>query len=178
MDAYILIDLGSMHSYISFMLAQYINRMVDWLDSPLVVAMPAGGSFIVDHVYRDYDIIVECQILVVNLIPIELREFDAILGMDWLSMHEANMDCLRKEVVLHTLDGQRVCFIGKRNTIPSCMISTLIANRLIRKGCEAFLACAISTEGSSMSLVNISIVCRFLDVFPKELLGLPPIRKI
>ena len=29
MDAYVLIDLGSMHSYIAFMFAQYINRMVD-----------------------------------------------------------------------------------------------------------------------------------------------------
>ena len=29
MDAYVLIDLGSMHSYISFMFSQHINRMVD-----------------------------------------------------------------------------------------------------------------------------------------------------
>ena len=42
MDAYVLIDPGSTHSYISFVFAQHIDRMVDWLDSPLVVAMPAG----------------------------------------------------------------------------------------------------------------------------------------
>ena len=79
--------------------------MIDWLDSPLIIAMPAGGSFIVDHVYRDCDIIVEDQILVANLISIELKKFDANLGMDWLTIHGANVDCSSKEVVLHALDG-------------------------------------------------------------------------
>ena len=174
MDAYILIDPSSMHSYISYILAQYIDRMIDWLDSLLIVAMPAGGSFIADHMYRDYDIIVEGQILAANLIPIELIEFDAILGMDWLSLHGANMDCPSKEVVFHTSNGQRMCFIGERKMIPSCMIFALIVNRLIRKRCEAFLACAISIEDSGTSLANILVVCRFSKVFPEELLGLPP----
>ena len=66
--------------------------MIDWLDSPLVVAMPVGGSFIADRVYRDCEITVEGWILAANLIPIELREFDAILGMDWLTMHRADVD--------------------------------------------------------------------------------------
>ena len=48
MDTYVLIDLGSMHSYVSFMLVQHLDRMVDWLDSSLVVAMPVGRSFIAD----------------------------------------------------------------------------------------------------------------------------------
>ena len=77
-----LIDPGSTYSYISFILAQHIDGMVDWLDSPLVVAMPTGRSFIADRVYRDCEIIVEDRILAANLIPIEIRKFDAILGMD------------------------------------------------------------------------------------------------
>ena len=47
-----------------------------------------------------------------------------------------------------------------------------------RKGCEAFLACAISLEGSGKSLVNISMMCRFLEVFSEELPRLPPTRKM
>ena len=58
------------------------------------------------------------------------------------------------------------------------MISALTADRLIRKGCEAFLAYAISSEGSGTSLADISVVCRFLDVFFKELQVLPPTRKM
>ena len=85
---------------------------------------------------------------------------------------------MRKEMVFYTLDGQRICFTGERKTIPSCMIATLVADKLIRKGCEAFLACAISLEDSDTSLADISVVCRFPDVFFEELLGLTPTRKI
>ena len=58
------------------------------------------------------------------------------------------------------------------------MISALTMDRLIRKGCEAFLAYAISTEDSGMSLADISVVYRFLDIFSEELPGLPPTRKM
>ena len=105
MVTYILIDLGFMHSDISFMFAQHINRVVDWLDSQLVVVMPVGGSFIADQVYKNYDIIVEGWVRAAYLIPIDLKEFDAILGMDWLSMHGAKVDFLRKEVIFHTPDS-------------------------------------------------------------------------
>ena len=88
------------------------------------------------------------------------------------------MDCPSKKVALIALDGQRVCFTGERKTIPSCMISALTANRLIRKGCEAFLAYVISSEDNGTSLADIPVVCWFPDVFPKELPGLPPSRKM
>ena len=88
------------------------------------------------------------------------------------------MDCPSKEVILHAPDSQRVCFTGERKIIPSCMILALTADMLIRKGCEAFLAYAISSGGSGTSLVDIFMVYRFPDVFSKELPGLPPTRKM
>ena len=71
-----------------------------------------------------------------------------------------------------------MCFTGERKTIPSYMISALIVDMLIRKGCEAFLAYAISSEDSGTSLADIFMVCRFPKVFPEELAGLQPTRKI
>ena len=93
-------------------------------------------------------------------------------------MHGVSVDRSSKEVVPHAPDGQRVCFTGERKTMPSCVISALTADRLIRKGCEAFLACAISSEGSGTSLADIPVVCWFPDVFPEELPGLPPSREM
>ena len=110
------------------------------------------------------------------LILIDLKEFDDILEMDWLSMHRAKVDCLRKEVVFHTLDGHRICFTGKRNMMSSYMISALTANRLLRKGCEAFLACVVNSEGTGSNLADNQIVCRLLDVFSEELSWLPLVR--
>ena len=116
--------------------------------------------------------------MIANLISIEIREIDAILGMDWLTMHGANVNCPSKEVVLIAPGGQRVCFTGDRRAMPSGVISALTVDRLIRKGCEAFLACAISAEGSGTSLADIPVVCWFPDVFPEELPGLPPSREM
>ena len=79
--------------------------MIDWLGSQLIISTLVGRSFITDKVYRNCEILIEDKILTADLILIELKEFDTILGIEWLSMHGANLDCLRKEVVLHTSDG-------------------------------------------------------------------------
>ena len=31
--------------------------------------------------------------MLVNLIPLDIHDFDIILGMDWLSYHRAIVDC-------------------------------------------------------------------------------------
>ena len=41
-------------------------------------------------------------------------------------------------------------------------------------GCEAYLAFVTTSVGSKVKLYEIPIVCEFPDVFPDELLGLPP----
>ena len=98
--------------------------------------------------------------------------------MDWLSMLGATLDCPRKEVRLHTLDDREVCFIDERKLIPSCMISALTATKLLRKGCEAYLACVVTTESKGAEFTNILIVRRFFDVFSEELPRLPPDRDL
>ena len=177
-DAYSLIDPGSTQSYISVNFSSHIDKDLSQLDSKLIISMPVGNTFVADFVFRNCDIMVEGQNLLTDLIPLNMNEFDAILGMDWLSMHGAVLDCPRKEVVFHTLDGTEVRFIGESKVIPTCMISALTAHKLLRKGCEAYLACVVTSEGSGAELTNIPVVHKFLDVFPKELLGLPPDREV
>ena len=58
------------------------------------------------------------------------------------------------------------------------MISVLTANRLLRQGCEVFLACVVSSEGSGSNLSDILMVHKFLDVFFQELPRIPPIKEI
>ena len=144
----------------------------------MIIATPVGRSFIAEYVYKDCEILVEGRELAADLISLSLKEFDAILGMDWLSLRWAQVDCSKKEVTLYTMKDERVCFLGERRMIPSSIISALTTTKMLRKGCEAFLACAISSEGSGTSLADIPVVCWFPDVFPEELPGLPPSRKM
>ena len=78
-----------------------------------MVSAPLGGSFITELMYRDYEVLVEGRILAVDLIPLPLKKFDAILSMDWLTAHQAHVNCVKKEVTLSTIEGERVCFVDK-----------------------------------------------------------------
>ncbi len=60
----------------------------------------------------------------------------------------------------------------------STIISATAARRMIRKGCEAFLAHMIDTRKTSPSLSDIPTVYDFPDTFLKELPGLPLEREV
>ena len=48
------------------------------------------------------------------------------------------------------------------------------ARRFLRKGCEAFLALILDSKREQVNLENIPVIKEFPDVFPEELLGVPP----
>ena len=49
---------------------------------------------------------------------------------------------------------------------------------MLGRGCEGFLAVVRDCERSIGEVSGVSVACEFLDVFPKELLGLPPNQEI
>ena len=58
------------------------------------------------------------------------------------------------------------------------MIFVLVTEKLVRKGCEAYLAyISVSNSGDSL-VMDIRTVKDFPDVFLEELLGLPLIREV
>ena len=56
-----------------------------------------------------------------------MRDFDVVLGMDWLSRHRSNVDCYKKEVKLHKPVKLKVKFRGIRRELSSSMISAIAA---------------------------------------------------
>ena len=52
-------------------------------------------------------------------------------------------------------------------------ISAMQAKRLMRKGCETFLALILDSKIGQVDLEKIPIVREFPNVFPEELLGIP-----
>ncbi|GJX14019.1 putative reverse transcriptase domain-containing protein [Tanacetum coccineum] len=47
----------------------------------------------ITHVYRDLPLQFDDKIRSVNALPLDMCEFDIILGMDWLAAHRATIDC-------------------------------------------------------------------------------------
>jgi hypothetical protein len=50
---------------------------------------------------------------VTNLIVLESKGIDMILGMDWLSKHKVHINCTKKSVKLTTPDGKELEFVAK-----------------------------------------------------------------
>ena len=58
-------------------------------------------------------------------------------------------------------------------------MSALKASRMLLKGCVAYLASIVDTTRKTLTeLADAHVVCRFPDVFPEELSGLPPNQEI
>ena len=120
----------------------------------------------------------EGLVLKANLFPLEMFDFDVILGMDWLSNHQTSMNCFTKRIRFEKLGYLELEFVGDRRILPTCVISALKTNRLLHKGCETYLAHVIDTSASEVNLKNVPVVCEFLDAFSDDLPGLPPDREL
>ena len=62
--------------------------------------------------------------------------------------------------------------------LTSGIILALTTTKVLRKGCEAFLAHVVSIESDAPNLANISMVHSFSDIFPEDLPALPPIGEL
>jgi hypothetical protein len=88
------------------------------------------------------------------------------------------MDCFAKVIILQRSNGRKIIFKGERKVVSNCLISAMTANKMVRKGCEAYLAFVIDSKRRIDELTNFHIVQEFPDIFPEELSGLPLEREI
>ncbi|KAL2246298.1 UNVERIFIED_CONTAM: Transposon Ty3-I Gag-Pol polyprotein [Sesamum indicum] len=177
-SAHVLIDPRSTCSFISRDFASHVHAKIEPFGHDLHVSMPAGGFVLVNTVVRSCPIVVEGVTLYADLVVIDLREFDVILGMDWLASNHALVDCQTKEVMVEVNGQMKTVIVGERKVIPNCLISAVTAFNLIKEGCEAYLASVHDTMKVSPGVLDVPVVREFPDVFPDELPGLPPHREV
>ncbi|KAL0393018.1 UNVERIFIED_CONTAM: hypothetical protein Sradi_2524600 [Sesamum radiatum] len=79
-EAYVLVDHGSMHSYISSKLASKIPGENSPLGYNLMVYLPVGGGVVVNSVRKGSLVRIGDVNLPVDLVVMDLKEFDVILG--------------------------------------------------------------------------------------------------
>lgn len=65
-------------------------------------------------------------------------------------------------------------FHGSKLRDNNQFLTLMTAQRMIRKGCEAFLAYILDTNVHQPDITQVPMVNQFKDEFSKELLGLPP----
>ncbi|XP_077234212.1 uncharacterized protein LOC143876395 [Tasmannia lanceolata] len=176
--ACVLFDLGASHSFISSRFVVKHGLVHEPLDVELCVDTPVGGSLITDRICKSCAVKIGDRELPADLVVLEMKDFDVILGMDWLAANHASLDCHSKLVTFQMPGQRRFSFIGSPGGAPTQIISACKASRLLRKGCEGFLASISEVSQEALRLEDITIVRDFPDVFPEDLPGLPPDREI
>ena len=179
-DAHILIDLGATHSFFFFSMGfiSKVNVESQPIDCSIVVSIPIGDSRIAESVYLDSRVIIGGEEFLADLILLDIHDFDVILGMDCLSRHHAIVDCYRKEVRFCRPGEKEVVFYGLWNILPNSIMTVMKASQMLQKSYQGYLAYSIEVRDSESRLEDIPVVSEFSDVFPEDLLSIPPDKEI
>ncbi|CAA0805855.1 Unknown protein, partial [Striga hermonthica] len=174
-----LCDTGATHSFISSRCLEALSIDNVCNCDPLEVSLASGKIIISDSMIFSLLVSIGGHVLEADWYIIEMRDFDVILGMDWLTRYQADIRCQEREVSLFPVFDQPVIFYGvKSRTVPQ-VISSMQARKNLSKGsCQGYLVSMVSEDDSERSLERVSIVCEYLDVFPDELPGGPPDRQV
>ena len=68
-----------------------------------------------------------------HLVELTIHDFDVILGMDWLHIYYACMDCSRV-VIFSFPNEEELVLEGYNSSHPNPLISNLKANKMMSKG--------------------------------------------
>jgi hypothetical protein len=114
----------------------------------------------------------------VNLYVTILGSYDVVIGMDWLEMHEAILNCKMKRLSLVDDEGQRWVIVGWNQGVSLRFVSSLQLRKSMCKGCKIYAILALNEKGVAEGLEHLPVVKEFADVFLEELPGLPPEREL
>lgn len=112
------------------------------VDKRFTISMPLKEIMNIDFVHKGIRVSIHGLELRVDLLLLELYDFEVILVMDWLGKYKTHKDCFAKTVTLQALDMKRAIFRGERKIIPSHIILAMRvrARKLIQRGCEVYIA--------------------------------------
>nr|GFA79972.1 putative reverse transcriptase domain-containing protein [Tanacetum cinerariifolium] len=175
---FVLFDTGATHSVISFVFASRITMTPTLLDHVLCISTPMQDFVRITQVYRNLPLQFDDKIHAINALPLDMCEFDIILGMDWLTEHHATIEFRSYRVIFGDIHAPEFIYHGSIPGKSMQIISALQARTLLSHGCKGFLATIHDTTSEVPSIHDQPIVFEFLDVFPDELPGIPPIREV
>jgi hypothetical protein len=153
--ATVLFDSGASHSFISSSFVVKHHLPITIMKQTVHVSSP-GGEMRTKHICPAISITIKGVDFLANLIVMDSKGIDIILDMNWLRKYDGVNLCAKRAIRLTKGDGTIVEFNA---AIQAEQVSLL--NKV---------------QGTSLN--EIRIAQEYPDVFPEELLGMPPDRDI
>ncbi|GJZ86994.1 putative reverse transcriptase domain-containing protein [Tanacetum coccineum] len=183
--ASILFNIGADRSFVSTAFSSQMDITPSTLDHYYDVELANGRIIGLNTILRGCKLNLLNYPFNINLMPVELGSFDAIIGMDWLAKYQAIIVCAEKivripwgnETLIVHGDGS-----NQGHEAHLHIISYSKTQEYMLKGCLVFLAHVTTKEVEDKSekkrLEDVPIVRDFPKVFPEDLSGLPPTRQV
>jgi hypothetical protein len=158
--AEVLFDTGATHSFITASWVEAHNLPITTMSNPIQIDS-AGGRIRADSICLNVSVEIRGIAFPANLIVMGTQAIDVIIGMNWLDKYQAIISCDKRIIKLVSPLGEEV-------------VAELISPEPRKGGCHQM---AIDSKEPD-SLEIIKVVSEFPDVFPKNLPGMPPERKV
>ncbi|GKA58958.1 putative reverse transcriptase domain-containing protein [Tanacetum coccineum] len=181
--ASVLFDSGADRSFVSTTFSTLLDVTPDTLDVSYAVELVDGRISETNTVLRGCTLGLLGHPFNIDLMSVELCNFDVIIGMDWLANHHAVI--VYDEKIVRIPYGDEVLIVqgdrgGKGEKSKLSIISCTKTQKYIKRGCPIFLAQVTKKKTEDKSeekrLEDVPTVRDFLKVFPKDFPGLPPSR--
>jgi hypothetical protein len=154
--AVILFDSGASHTFISKKFVEQHCISYNESREGFIIHSPGGQIFTKEVVYHVPVTLAEWDFLT-NMIVLKGQDIDVILGMNWLAQHKAILNTDLRTIRLS---------YGQEEVLLSIPVAILAK------------PCGRVYEAIIPEIQDIPVVCEFPDVFPEDLLGLPPERDV
>nr|GEZ51663.1 hypothetical protein [Tanacetum cinerariifolium] len=152
--AKILFDTGADRSFVSTTFSALIDITPTTLENHYDVELADGKIIGVNTIIRGCTLNFMKHLFNIDLIPVPLGSFDAIIGMDWLIKYHG--------VIIYD--------------------EKIVPQEYLSNGCDVFLENVTTKEAKDKSegkrLEDVPIVRDFPEVFPEDLSGIPPARLV
>ena len=117
----VLFDTSATHSFISASCVDSFGLKVERVENSLLIEFHMGMNSRVNKICKKCVITLADRALLVDLRVLDMFGYNVILGMDWLSVYRALIDCHRLRIIFCLLDGFEICFVGGK-----CVSSSFI----------------------------------------------------
>jgi hypothetical protein len=158
--AEVLFDTGATHSFITASWVEAHNLPITTMSTPIQIDSP-GGRVRADSIFLNVSVEIRGIEFPANLIVMGTQGIDVILGMNWLDKNQAIISCDKRTIKLVSPLGEEV-------------VAELVSPEPRKGGCHHM---AIDSKEAD-PLETIKVVSKFPDVFPEDLPGMSPERKV
>jgi hypothetical protein len=151
----VLFDTGATHSFISMDCGTKVGLDIYSINEVYKIITP-GGKILSNQICRMVPIQLGSHLIKTDLLVLDLKGMDVLLGMNWMAQHHVSLDISSRIVEIDLPEYEpTILYLPQQQYLNPCTYAA-----------------------TGIKLKDIPIVCEYPDVFPDDLPGMPPDRDI